>query len=306
LTRFGFQLPTFDPMKLGGPQKFVEAARLGEQAGFDAIWVGDHLATPAPNYEASVALAAAAAVTERIEVGFGVMLLALRATAWAAKQLQTLDALAPGRVLLGVGVGGEFPKEFEAVGLSTSRRGRMLDEALRVLPDLLRGRSVEMQSPVGADKLKVPALTPPVSKLPALYIGGRGEPAMVRAARVGDWWMPTWLTPDKTVSRRERLAELAAEQGRPAPKIAFVLGALIDADEARARERASTYIQGMYGMAFERVEHWIPVGCAERVAEHVQAQCEAGVEEIIFTLLGDAPLAQIEGLAAVRELSSKR
>ncbi len=309
MTRFGFQLPTFDPLKLGGPQRFVEAARLGEQAGFDAVWVGDHLASPAPNYEASVAAAAAAAVTERIEVGFGVMLLGLRPTAWAAKQLQSIDALAPGRLLLGVGVGGEFPEEFEAVGLSAKRRGRLLDEALRVLPDLLEGRGVEMQSPVtgsGSETLKVPALSPPVSKLPPLYIGGRGEPAMVRAARVGDWWMPTWLTPEKVTQRRERLGELAAEQGRPVPKVALVLGAHVDADQGRARQRASTYIQGMYGMPFERLEHWIPVGPAALVAEHVRAQCEAGVQEIIFTLLGDDPLAQIERLAAVRELCSER
>jgi alkanesulfonate monooxygenase SsuD/methylene tetrahydromethanopterin reductase-like flavin-dependent oxidoreductase (luciferase family) len=129
---------------------------------------------------------------------------------------------------------------------------------------------------------------------------------MVRAARVGDWWMPTWLTPDKLAQRAERLAGLAAEQGRPTPRIALVLGALVDADEGRARQRASTYIQGMYGMPFERVEHWIAVGSPERVAEHVRAQCEAGVQEIIFTLLGDDPLGQIEGLAAVRELCCER
>jgi alkanesulfonate monooxygenase SsuD/methylene tetrahydromethanopterin reductase-like flavin-dependent oxidoreductase (luciferase family) len=313
LTRFGFQLPTFDPLKLGGPQKFVEAARLGEEAGFDAVWVGDHLYSPAPNYEASVALAAAAAVTERIELGFGVMLLGLRPTAWAAKQLQTLDALAPGRLLLGVGVGGEFPEEFAAVGLSTKRRGRLLDDALAVLPALLQGREAQLPDPTGRKGLDgepemfaVPALAPPVSALPAVYVAGRGEPAMARAARIGDWWMPTWLTPEKTIARRERLTELAQEHGRPVPKIAFVLGAHVDADEGRARQRASTYIEGMYKMPFERVEHWIPVGSPQRVAEAVRAQCEAGVEEIVFTLLGDDPLPQIEALAAVRELCSGR
>ncbi len=139
MLRLGINLPTFDPLRVGGPPRFVEAARLAEEIGFDAVWVGDHLHMPAPVYDSTVALAAAAAVTERVKLGFGVMLLGLRQPAWVAKQLTTIDALAPGRLLLGVGVGGEFPQEFEAVGLSVKRRGRLLDEALAALPDWLAG-----------------------------------------------------------------------------------------------------------------------------------------------------------------------
>jgi alkanesulfonate monooxygenase SsuD/methylene tetrahydromethanopterin reductase-like flavin-dependent oxidoreductase (luciferase family) len=298
--RFGLQLPTFDPLGVSGPQRFVEAARLAEQAGFDAVWVGDHLASPAPNYEASVVLAAAAAVTNRIEVGFAVMLLGLREPAWAAKQLQAIDAIAPGRLRLGVGVGGEFPEEFEAVGLSTKARGKLLDRGLEVLPDLLAGRAVE----VGG--LTVPPLRPPVSTLPPIYVGGRGEPALERAARVGDWWMPTWLTPDKIAQRRQRLGELAAQRGRQTPKIAMVQGAHVDEDETRAREKAAEYTDGMYRMPFERVEHWTAFGSAARVAEFVAGLIEAGTQEIIFTLMSDDPLAQIDRLAPVRELCSRR
>lgn len=300
MTRFGFQLPTFDPLGIGGPQKFVEAARLGEQAGFDAVWVGDHLASPAPNYEASVALAAAAATTDTIEVGFSVMLLGLREPAWAAKQLQAIDAIAPGRLRLGVGVGGEFPAEFEAVGLSAKVRGRLLDRGLEVLPDLLAGRAAE----VGG--LKVPALTPPISTLPPLYIGGRGEPAMERAARIGDWWMPMWLTPDKVAQRAAQLGELAAQRGRQTPKIAMVQGAHVDEDEARARQQAAQYTEGMYGMGLERVEHWTAFGSAQRVADFVLGLIDGGCEEIIFSLMSDEPLTQIDRLASVREICLNR
>jgi alkanesulfonate monooxygenase SsuD/methylene tetrahydromethanopterin reductase-like flavin-dependent oxidoreductase (luciferase family) len=296
MTRFGFQLPTFDPLGVGGPQKFVEAAKLAEQAGFDAVWVGDHLASPAPNYEASVVLAAAAAVTTRIDVGFSVMLLGLREPAWAAKQLQAIDAIAPGRLRLGVGVGGEFPEEFEAVGLSSKARGALLDRGLAVLPDLLAGQAAE----VGG--LKVPALNPPVSALPPLYIGGRGEPALERAARVGEWWMPMWLTPDKITQRTQRLTELASEHGRPTPKVAMVQGAHVDEDEALARQKADQYTQGMYKLPLERVEHWTAFGSAGRVAEFVSALIGAGSEEIIFSLMSDDPLTQIDRLAAVREI----
>ncbi len=151
----------------------MECARLAEQLGFDAVSVGDHLWCPAPVYDAGISLAAAAAVTERVKLGFGVMLLGLREPAWAAKQLITLDALAPGRLVLGVGVGGEFPAEFEAVGLRVSQRGRRLDEALSVLPDLLMGRAVSHAGP--ALTLETPAL--------AADLRGRPRGAGARACR---------------------------------------------------------------------------------------------------------------------------
>ena len=78
-------------------------------------------------------------MTERVGLGFSVMLLGLRPAAWAAKQIVTLDALSRGRLRLGVGVGGEFPEEFEAVGVPVAERGARLNEALQVLPDLLSG-----------------------------------------------------------------------------------------------------------------------------------------------------------------------
>jgi alkanesulfonate monooxygenase SsuD/methylene tetrahydromethanopterin reductase-like flavin-dependent oxidoreductase (luciferase family) len=83
-----------------------EQARHAEQLGLDGIFVGDHLKPAGPYPESMVVLAAAAASTERIHVGVGVMVLALRDPAWAAKQLATLQHVSGGRVVLGVGTGG--------------------------------------------------------------------------------------------------------------------------------------------------------------------------------------------------------
>jgi alkanesulfonate monooxygenase SsuD/methylene tetrahydromethanopterin reductase-like flavin-dependent oxidoreductase (luciferase family) len=291
LIRIGVNLPTFDPLRAGGPPQFVESARLAEEAGFDAVWVGDHLHMPSPNYDSVVALSAVAATTERVKLGFGVMLLGLRQPAWAAKQLTTIDALAPGRLLLGVGVGGEFPEEFEALGLSTKRRGRLLDEALDVLPDWLEGRSA-------------PALEPAISALPPIWVGGRSDAALARAARVGAGWLSNWMSPDRMRERGEALAALAAVEDRPRPALGTTLSVHVDADEGRARQRASTYTEAMYGMPFERVEKYTTVGSAERVAAQIAAYADAGVEEFVLTPLTGDPLPQIERLAAVREIIS--
>ena len=169
MTRWGVLLPTFDPHRTGGALPTLEAARLAEAAGFDAVWAGDHLACPAPVLDAPTCLAAAAAVTERVELGIAVLQLGLRQPAWAAKQLATLDALSGGRLALGVGVGGEFPEEFAAAGVTHRDRGARLDELLGVLPDLLTGRPVHHSGP--ALQLDVPALEPAMPAPPRLSLG---------------------------------------------------------------------------------------------------------------------------------------
>jgi alkanesulfonate monooxygenase SsuD/methylene tetrahydromethanopterin reductase-like flavin-dependent oxidoreductase (luciferase family) len=293
VVRLGINLPTFDPLRVGGRPKFVEAARLAEDSGFEAVWVGDHLHVPSPVYDSTVALSAVAATTTHIKLGFGVMLLGLRQPAWVAKQLTTIDALAPGRLLLGVGVGGEFPAEFEALGLNIRQRGRLLDEALAELPDWLQGRST-------------PPLSPTISELPPIWIGGRSEAALQRAARVGNGWLTMWMSPERIREQAEPLAQLAAAAGRPRPTLGLAISVHVDANEGRAREQAEDYTQAMYGMPFEKVARYTPVGSAERVAERIRAYADAGVEEFVLTPLTGEPTAQIPRLAEIRELISRQ
>jgi alkanesulfonate monooxygenase SsuD/methylene tetrahydromethanopterin reductase-like flavin-dependent oxidoreductase (luciferase family) len=298
VTRCGILLPSFDAVRSGEPPPIVAAARLAESLGFDAVWVGDHLACPAPGLDAAGVLSAAAAVTERIELGFSVMLLGLRPTAWAAKQLVTIDSLSGGRLLLGVGVGGEFPEEFAAAGVPVAERGARLNESLEVLGDLLAAKPVEHSG--RTMQLRIGPLEPPISAIPPVYVGGRGEPALRRAARFGDMWLPMWLEPDVVAERSARLAELAEEQGRPAPGVAMLVGVNVDDDLAQARREAEAHLNGQYRLPLKVVERWTPVGSVERVAEYLEAQLAAGVQELVLMPLGGQPLRQYERLAEVR------
>ena len=297
IPRCGVLLPSFDPLRTGGPPQIVQAARLAETLGFDAAWVGDHLACPAPGLDAPACLAAAAAVTERIGLGFRVMLLGLRQPAWAAKQLATIDALSGGRLLLGVGVGGEFPEEFAAAGVPVRQRGARLDESLSVLGDLLTGRPVGHQ---GATlQLDVPPLEPVMSQPPRIFVGGRGEPALRRAARFGDAWLPMWLSPQRVAERSQRLAELACELGRPTPATALLVCVRID-DDTAARREAEAHLQGQYRLGLEAVERWTLLGSIETVVEQLESYRVAGVDEFLLMPLGRDPLVQYEHLAEVR------
>ncbi|MGA2013303.1 MAG: LLM class flavin-dependent oxidoreductase [Solirubrobacteraceae bacterium] len=296
--RCGLLLPNFDALRLGGPPQIVAAARLAEELGFDAAWIGDHLACPAPGLDAPTCLAAAAAVTDRIALGFSVMLLGLRQPAWAAKQLVAIDALSGGRLVLGVGIGGEFPAEFEAAGMSVRRRGARLDETLGVIGDLLTGRPVSHDGPTL--QIHAPALEPAMSAPPPIYVGGRGEAALRRAARFGDMWLPMWLTPGRLAQRSAQLAELADAQGRPCPGTALLVGVRVDDDRAAARAQAEAHVRGQYGMDLAAIERWTLIGDVDGVAERLGDYVDSGVQEFALMVLGGDPLGQYERLAEVR------
>ncbi len=297
---WGVLLPTFDSLHTGTPPRLIEAARRAEELGFDAGWVGDHLACNAPVLDAAMALSAAAAVTERLSLGFSVMLVGLRPVAWIAKQLQSLDALSGRRVALGVGLGGEHPEEFEAVGVPVSERAARVDEILTILPDLLLGRRVDH---LGRRlEVHIPPLAPPVSRMPRILVGGRREAALRRAARFADAWLPMWLSPQALAESHRRLGELAAAQGRPTPSMSLLILVHVDDDSARAHAIASEYMQGQYRLPLAAVERWAALGSVDHVAQRLWEYLEAGVSELILMPLGPDPLAQYERLAQVRDL----
>jgi alkanesulfonate monooxygenase SsuD/methylene tetrahydromethanopterin reductase-like flavin-dependent oxidoreductase (luciferase family) len=297
MTRFGVLLPTFDPLHTGRTPEVLEGARRAEELGFDSGWVGDHLWGRAPWLDATVALSAAAAVTDRLTLGFSVMLLGLRPPAWAAKQLQSIYALSGGRLVLGVGVGGEYPEEFEAAGVDVGQRGKRVDETLAVLPDLLLGRRVDYDG----DAVAVHAnpLAPAMPRLPRILIGGRGDAALRRTARFGDGWLPMWLSPEELTKRGARLRELAAANARPEPSITLLILVHVDEDLERSRREAAEHLEGQYELPLHVVERWAALGPRDQVAEKLQSYIDVGVTELILMTLGRAPIAQYEQLAEV-------
>jgi len=175
-----------------------ESARYAEEAGLDSVWSTDHLIASAPMLESSVVLATAAAVTERITIGYNVMLLALRPVAWAAKQISTLQLVSNDRLVLGVGTGNPAHGDagWRAAGVEFADRGRLTDEALAVLPDLIAGTSPDVQISPGA-------------KVPPIFVAGNGARAHRRAAAYGEGWATIAMTPDEVRINLKRINELA-------------------------------------------------------------------------------------------------
>jgi alkanesulfonate monooxygenase SsuD/methylene tetrahydromethanopterin reductase-like flavin-dependent oxidoreductase (luciferase family) len=258
------------------PDHYRRIAETAEAAGFDSLWAGDHVAFHEPLLDITVALATFAAVTERIRVGAGVLLLPLRAPALVAREFGSLDYVSGGRVILGVGIGGEHPADFEAVGVPMRERGRRTDDSMRALRELF---AREAPAPVQRNG-------------PPLWVGGRSEAAIRRAKHLGDGWMPIWVSP-------ERYAQGLTLLGR-GHTAAVVLPALVGGTVEEAR----LYLSRRYATEFSThaIERYCVVGspaqCADRVAEYVAV----GAEHVVFhpAVEPHRLQEQVELLAAAR------
>jgi alkanesulfonate monooxygenase SsuD/methylene tetrahydromethanopterin reductase-like flavin-dependent oxidoreductase (luciferase family) len=214
-----------------------ESARFAEAAGLGSVWSTDHLVASAPMLDSTVVLSTAAAVTDRIKIGYGVLLLALRPAAWAAKQISTLQLVSGDRLLLGVGTGNPVHGDvgWRAAGASFENRGRVTDEALRVLPGLVTGRPTVL-----ADGLEVTLA--PGSAMPPLLVAGNGKAALRRAAEFGDGWISIGLSPADVAVHLTQLGELADRYGRALPG-ATVVGPELDSDPGKAAEQLAAYAE---------------------------------------------------------------
>lgn len=297
LCGWGLLLPTLDPLG-AGPRPVLETASRAEELGFDSLWVGDHLLFSVPMLDAVCALSAVSAVTSRIRLGFRVMQLALHPLAWTAKQLATLDAMAPSRILLGIGVGQVPEDEWETAGVDYRSRGRRTDEMIPVLQAMMRGEAVDHPGPLAPVRSR--ALDPvPGHDLPVL-IGGTTDTALRRVARHGDAWLASMIGPDQIPERAARLREFADQQGRPEPEIILVVFCCVSDDVRKDRALAEQYLQAQHSMPFEVMAPFSPIGSEEMIADHLGSLKDAGVSGFVLLPMSADPVEQVERLAPIR------
>jgi probable F420-dependent oxidoreductase len=220
-------------------------ARELEQAGFDSLWVSDHVVLPetiesfypfaadgkatwptsTPYLEALVSLAAVAAVTERVRLGTAALVLPQRNPVLLAKQVASIDALSDGRVALGIGAGW-LREEFDALEVPFDTRGARMVEWITLLRDCWTGRpaahsGTHYQLP--ADTLVLPT---PAHAIP-LYVGGHSPTALRRAAQLGDGWLAQQavpaLDPDRLAGEIASIRSTASAAGRDPSTLQVVL-----------------------------------------------------------------------------------
>ncbi|HEY3716099.1 MAG TPA: LLM class flavin-dependent oxidoreductase [Jatrophihabitantaceae bacterium] len=286
---------------------YATLPRRVEELGFDALFTGDHLFAAGPSVDALAIAAAFAARTEMIIVGTGVLQLGLREPVAAAKQIATIDCLSDGRFVLGVGVGGEFEDEWAAAGVPRENRGRRLDDYLDLAASLWTGERVEYDGEFASVHGVVGSPRPARGGPPPIWVGGRTDAALARAARY-DGWLAYAASTRRVRESVAKLAELRAEL-RVDPQVdgsdfttGTVLWTYVAASVETARDRIAQILGTRYRQDFDNfVEAFCAVGPVDEIARRVAEFREAGTSLVLCSpqCLADEFLDQVEQLAEV-------
>jgi len=296
----GVRLPheaAFDAARL---RDFV--ARV-EDTPIERVFVGDHVTfRDGTGFDGLQYATAIAAISARITVQTAVYLLPLRHPVPVARQLATLAWLAPGRVVFGVGVGGEDAAEVRACGVDPATRGRRLDEALPIVRELLAGRAVTRRR--GHFPLDAVTIAPPPPEPVPIVVGGRSEAALRRAGRLGDGWLGTWISPQRYADACEQVDGFARAAGREVTSWTHGLHAWcgFGADRDTARRRLAGEMESLYGVAFDKFERYCPYGSPADVADALRPYLAAGCRSVNLIAAAESAGAAIAGAEAVRSL----
>jgi alkanesulfonate monooxygenase SsuD/methylene tetrahydromethanopterin reductase-like flavin-dependent oxidoreductase (luciferase family) len=277
----GILLPTAVEGPSGPAARDVmELAVASEAAGFDGVYVGDHVLHPRPLLESVVTLSFVAAATERVSLGPCVMLVALRHPVVLAKQLATLDQLSAGRLRLGIGVGGEYPDEWTACDSPIQRRGATTDDSVNTLRALLDGHPTGRSGPI----------TPAAAHRVPFLFAGRKPGALRRAARLGDGWIGYLISPSGLARARQAVLEERARLGLEdqAFRTGILLPVRVDERDEGARGRASAIWSGVTANGVTFPEKLFAAGTPDTVLAQIQAYLEQGCEEMVLAL-ADSP-----------------
>ena len=285
------------------PHQWQDVSRI-EELGYDSAWTSEHIFFYFPTYDALTSLAAMAARTSRIRLGTAVLLLPLRPAALAAKEIASVDNISAGRVILGAGIGGEYPKEFEAVGVPPRERGARADEALRVLKLLYTQDNVQFEGRF--TKLDGVTLMPkPVQPGgPPIWVAGRSEAAMRRAGRLADGYLPYLFSPERFRDGLAKAREYAEKAGRDPSAITGAIYQFICLADSydEAKSISATDLSRRYNQPFEKiVDRYVVMGTADDCASRLADFAEAGVEHFILVPIVPTPgdfMPHVEAYAA--------
>jgi probable F420-dependent oxidoreductase len=270
----------FPPGMAIDPETFAATATAAEELGFATLWLGDHVIIPpatsvafgrlrpgdalrgdAPVYDAFTVLAYLAAITTRVKLGIGIIVIPYRNPVVTARMLVSIDRLSGGRVIAGAS-GGWLRDEFETLQVSYADRGPITDDYLQVMRALWteeRPRYEGVHYSLDGGSAFEPK---PVNGTIPIWIGGHTRRALERTVRLGDGYLGDYLPPDEAGRTRARLHELLAAAGRDPAQVAY-------AGQTRYFVTDDPYPDAPPG-----------IGSPEKVADDIMRFAEAGLEQL--------------------------
>jgi probable F420-dependent oxidoreductase len=268
---------------------FRATVRLIDRLGYDMFWAGDHIEAASPMLDPLLQLAQAAALSERLAIGTGIYLVPLRHPVAIAKQAATLDRLSGGRLLFGVGVGGEFPNEFAACEVPVNERGARLSEAIPLLRRLWSERPVAHQGRFY--NFPEVHLTPGPARPggPPIWCGGRSDAALRRAGRMADGWLAYVVSPERYAEGLAKIMAAAEAAGREIERYGtgIMLYCRIEDDYESALDVMAEDLSARYKMDFRGpAKRYGAIGRPEDVAETIQGFLAVGVRHVSLDIAG--------------------
>ncbi len=279
-------MSTGDSVHIGlvAPQRTASVRAL-EELGIDSLWVGGHLASPNPSPEPLVWLARLAEQSEHATIGTATLVLPWYPPAVAAKQLADVDRASKGRLVVGVGCGGEYPDDFAAAGVPLAERGQRLDESIGLLRRFWTAEPVDHAGRhFRYEKLRI---HPPPARPegPPIVVTGRRRAAMRRAASLGDGWMPYLYSAERYARSVAEVRESARSQGRSLDTFLWMAYVMISVDESpeSARARAAQFLGATYSQDFTQLVDRVSVaGTLEAVVDRLVAFVRAGARHLVL------------------------
>ena len=273
-------------------EETARQARWMEDHGFEYFSAGEHFMRgdpPGPSHASLPVLAVAAGATTSIRLLSSIVLVPFYHPLLLARTTATLDAASNGRLTLGVGIGGEYSAEFENSGLRVNQRGRRTDECLEVVRRLWSGEKVDFSGRHfqlnGAEINPLPVQRPH----PPVWVSGRRDAAMKRAARFGEGWVPYFFDPPRYRDSVEKISAFADETGRSLDGFQWGFFPYIslydteqEAAEVAARQLGGQYLYG--GDFINIVRRYCLLGTPEQCAERMQEYIDAGARHIVFSI----------------------
>lgn len=278
-----------------------ELAEKLEAEGFDNFWNNDSPVARGINSDPIINMTIAAMATKRLVVGSAVILVNFFHPARLAHQLSHLDHISNGRLTLTFGIGGEFPKTYEAFGIPLNVRGRMANECIEVI------KAFWTQEPVSYhgrffnfDEITFP--TKPLQKPhPPVWIGGRpggietgpdGKPrfkskggAMMRAARYGDGWNPFYVTVDQYRESVQFIKQMGSELGRDMSNFGWAVDNQWHVSDSYEEGLQRAAAKARYGRDLgERVARYDFLGAPSDIIKKAEQYVEAGARHLVCNL----------------------
>jgi alkanesulfonate monooxygenase SsuD/methylene tetrahydromethanopterin reductase-like flavin-dependent oxidoreductase (luciferase family) len=271
-------------------------------AGIDHVVVADHVSFHGgTGFDGMVGAATALATEDRIDVLIGVYQLALRHPMTVARALASLNEMAPGRLTLGVGVGGEDRSEVTNCGVDASSRGRRIDESLGLLRRLASGEAVDHAGEFFT--VEAGAVLPAQKPEIPILIGGKSDATLRRTVAHGDGWLAMFVSARKFAEFVDAIAAAAAEAARPVPdRHGLEIWCGLADDPAVARECVAEKMQALYKLPFEKFERLCPAGTPAQVADFLRPYVQAGARSLTLVPCSPSWEAGVDAVAEVRSL----